>query len=48
VLSAEDYDELVAKRPTLVDHLLSGPSWPDDFVEVVNKRAKTPTRDISF
>lgn len=44
VLSAESYDALVADRPTLVDHLLSGPAWSDDLVEAVNARAKTPSR----
>jgi prevent-host-death family protein len=48
VLSAADDDELVAKRPTLVDHLLSGPFWPDDLVEVVNRRAKMRTRNVPF
>ena len=45
VLSAEDYDELAAERPSLVDHLLSGSPWPDDLVETINARAKQPSRD---
>jgi prevent-host-death family protein len=45
VLSAEDYDQLAAGHPSLVDHLLSGPPWPDDLVEAVNARAKRPSRD---
>jgi prevent-host-death family protein len=44
VLSVEAYDALVADRPTLVDHLLSGTPWPDDLVFAVNARAKTPSR----
>jgi prevent-host-death family protein len=44
VLSVEAYDALVADRPTLVDHLLSGTAWPDDLVVAVNARAKTPSR----
>jgi prevent-host-death family protein len=44
VLSVEAYDALVADRPTLVDHLLSGTPWPDDLVVAVNARAKTPSR----
>ncbi len=48
VLSAEGYDALVADRPTLVDHLLSGPAWPDDLVDEINRRAKTPSREPIF
>jgi prevent-host-death family protein len=48
VLSAETFDRLTADRPTLVDHLLSGPNWPDDFVEQVNRRAKTASRRDAF
>ncbi len=48
VLSAEDYDALRAGRPTLVDDLLTGPPWDDAFVETVNARAKTPSRDTEF
>ncbi|HKG82489.1 MAG TPA: type II toxin-antitoxin system Phd/YefM family antitoxin [Beijerinckiaceae bacterium] len=44
VLSAEAYDALLRERPSLVDHLLAGPSWDDDFVEAVNLRAKSPSR----
>ena len=32
VLSAETFDQLTANRPSLVDHLLSGPAWSDDVV----------------
>lgn len=48
VLSAQDYDALRAGRPTLVDDLLTGPSWDDAFVEAVNTRTKTPNRDAAF
>lgn len=44
VLSAEAYDALLRERPSLVDHLLAGPSWDDDFVDAVNLRAKVPSR----
>ena len=43
VLVAEGFDPLAA-RPSLVDHLLSGPAWSDDMVEAVNARAKAPSR----
>ena len=48
VLSAEAFDALTANRPSLVDHLLDGPAWPDDLVEAVNARAKTPSRNAEF
>jgi prevent-host-death family protein len=48
VLSAEAFDRLTANRPSLVDHLLSGPIWPDDFVEEVTRRAKTPSTRNAF
>ncbi|WFU08014.1 type II toxin-antitoxin system Phd/YefM family antitoxin [Rhizobium sp. CB3090] len=48
VLSAEDYDALRANRPSLVDDLLSGPAWDDEFADAVTKRDKTPSRDIAF
>ena len=44
VLSAEAYDALLRERPSLVDHLLSGPAWDDDLVEAVNFRTKSPSR----
>ena len=48
VLSCEDYDALRAGRPTLVDHLLSGPAWDDALADAVAQRAKTPGRDVAF
>ncbi|MDR3488034.1 MAG: type II toxin-antitoxin system Phd/YefM family antitoxin [Bradyrhizobium sp.] len=48
VLSAEDYDALRAGRPTLVDDLLTGPTWDDSFVEAVSIRSKDPNREIAF
>ncbi|WP_087003999.1 type II toxin-antitoxin system Phd/YefM family antitoxin [Rhizobium sullae] len=48
VLSARDYDALRAGRPTLVDDLLSGPAWDDDFLEAVTERSRTPSRDVAF
>jgi prevent-host-death family protein len=47
VLSAEDYDALTAARPSLVDHLLAGPAWPDDLAAAVEARAKHPSRDVA-
>ena len=48
VLSAADYDALAGRKPTLVDHLLSGPAWDDEVAETINARAKTPSRESEF
>ena len=48
VLSADSYDALVAERPSLVDHLLSGPDWDVELAAAINTRAKTPSRDPAF
>lgn len=48
VLSAEDYDALLAGKPSLADDLLSGPAWDDEMVDAVTARHKTPSRDIAF
>ncbi|NLR96988.1 type II toxin-antitoxin system Phd/YefM family antitoxin [Rhizobium sp. P38BS-XIX] len=48
VLSAEDYDALLAGRPSLADDLLAGPAWDDEMADTVSKRDKTPSRDVIF
>lgn len=52
VVSKQEFDrwqETQAKpKKSIVDHLLDGPAWPDDFVEMVNARSKEPGRDIEF
>jgi prevent-host-death family protein len=48
VLSASDYDRLREKKPSFVDHLLSGPMLDDDIVEAINWRDKRPSREIEF
>ena len=48
VVSAEDYDRLTAAKPTLADHLLSGPAWDDAFVVDVNARHPSGPRDIDL
>jgi hypothetical protein len=48
VLSAEDYDRLTDGKPTFVEHLLSFPVLDDDIVEEINRRDKTPSREIEF
>jgi len=44
ILSAETYDALMAQRSSLVDHLISGPAWPDDLVAAIDTRSKIPSR----
>lgn len=48
VLSARDYDALLAGRPTLVDALLGGPVWDDELVKAIEKRSQAPSRDVAF
>lgn len=48
VLSARDYDALLAGRPSLVDDLLAGPSWDDEIAEAIDTRSKLPGRDVAF
>lgn len=48
ILSPEDYDALTSTRPTLVEHLLSGPRWDDELAAAVEARSKTPSRDIEL
>lgn len=48
VLSAEEYDQLIGKKKSLAEFLLSGPAWDDEFVEDVNRRSKAPGREIEF
>ncbi len=48
ILSAMDYDNLVANKPNLVDHLLAVEKWPDDVVELVNTRSKLSSRQVEF
>lgn len=48
LLSAEEYDTLATKKPSLEEFLLQGEPWDDEFVEEVNRRNKTPARDIDL
>jgi len=48
VISTEEYEALSSKKPSLGEFLLSGPVWDDDFVEEVNRRDKSPPRDVDF
>lgn len=44
VISSEEYERLAGRKPSFVEHLLSGPEWDDELVEEVNRRSKTPSR----
>ncbi len=44
VISVEEFDRLSNRKPSFIEHLLSGPEWDDEFVEEVNRRSKEPSR----
>ncbi|QKC81206.1 type II toxin-antitoxin system Phd/YefM family antitoxin [Mesorhizobium sp. NZP2077] len=48
VLAVEDYERLIGAKPSLAEHLLSGPGWHDDFAEEVNRRSNTMIRVIDL
>jgi prevent-host-death family protein len=48
IVSPEAFDQMTAQRPSLVEHLLSGPPWPDDLHSEVTRRAKAPSRPNEF
>jgi prevent-host-death family protein len=48
ILSEEAFAALTSQRPSIVDHILEGPPWPDDLIELINDRARDAGRDISL
>ncbi len=48
VLSEDTYADLVASKPSIVDHILDGPAWPDDLVDAINARSVDTDRDVQF
>jgi prevent-host-death family protein len=48
VLSIDEYRRLEAKRPSFVDHLLSGPKLDDETVDLINQRSPDMGRDIDL
>ena len=48
VLSIEEYRRLEAKRPSLVEYLLSGPKLDDETVDEINNRSTDTGREIEF
>lgn len=35
-------------RQTIIEFLLEGDPWPDDFAEMVNQRSKEPAREVDL
>lgn len=48
VVSMAEYEAQSGDKPSLGEFLLSGPVWDDDFIEDVNRRDKTPPREIDL
>jgi prevent-host-death family protein len=48
VLSAEEYDALAKPKRDLVDALLGGPPWDEEFASWVEDRRKDPPRNFDF
>ena len=48
VISEEEFARLTASHPSIVDHILEGPAWPDDVVEAINDRSRDTGRDQNF
>jgi prevent-host-death family protein len=48
VISADEYDRLIAGRESLVDALLAGPDWDEELAKDVGARDETPLRDYEF
>jgi prevent-host-death family protein len=48
VVSAEEFARLTVPRPSIVDHILEGPLWPDDVVDAINTRSRDVGRDIAL
>ena len=46
VVSEEEFARLTSSRPSIVDHILEGPPWPDDLVDVINARQHDTERDV--
>ena len=46
VISEADFAKLTASRPSIVDHILHGPVWPDDVVDAINDRSRDVGRDV--
>lgn len=48
VISEREFAKLTSRRRSLVDHILKGPLWPDDVVDLVNARSRDTGRDVDL
>ena len=48
VVSEEDFARLTSSRPSIVDHILKGPPWPDDVIDIINARPRDTGRDVAL
>jgi hypothetical protein len=48
VLSEKTFAELTASRPSIIDHILDAPPWPDDLVEAINARSGDTGREADL
>lgn len=48
VLSTKEYEKLAGRRKTIVDYLLSGPAWDEEFAAEVERRPNTMVRDVEL
>jgi antitoxin Phd len=48
VLSIDEYRRLEARRPSFVEHLMSGPKLDDETVDEINNRSSDTGREIEF
>ena len=48
MISAEEYDRLIAAKPTLIDHLLNFPELDDETIEEINRRTVDPPRPLDL
>ena len=46
ILSEAAYAELTARRPSIFDHILDGPPWPDDVVDAISDRSQDSGREV--
>jgi prevent-host-death family protein len=48
VLSIDEYRRLEARRPSFIEHLMSGPKLDDETVDEINNRSSDIGREIEF
>ena len=48
VISAKDYDALIATKPSIVDHLLGGPDLYDAFAEAADRGDQASSREVAL